>query len=152
MTPHIHRPIHDHKVTDSPEALQVVATDLPGPGGANHFYRTTGFTRWEYSLDEHGNPVREAISALDIVFQNGPIKEAGVTGVTNESVLAVVIDRLRGFQHKRKEDGSFDFNSRGEFACRENAVALTHLEDALLWLQKRTRDRLARGVEGTNVQ
>lgn len=28
--------------------------------------------------------------------------------------------------------------------------ALTHLEDAMHWLQHRTRERVARGVEGTN--
>jgi hypothetical protein len=38
----------------------------------------------------------------------------------------------------------------GEYACRENAIALTHIQDAMMWLQKRTRDRMARGVEGTN--
>ena len=49
--------------------------------------------------------------------------------------MAVVVDRLRGFQD-------------GPFRCRENACALTHLEEALMWMGKRTRDRLARGVEG----
>jgi hypothetical protein len=51
-------------------------------------------------------------------------------------LLAIVIDRLRGFQS-------------GDFKCRENTVALTHIETALMWLQKRTRDRSARGVEGS---
>lgn len=55
-------------------------------------------------------------------------------GTTNEDVLAVLIDRLNYLQ--------------GKFPCRENAVALTHIETALLWLNKRTTDRKARGVEG----
>ena len=72
-----------------------------------------------------------------VEFQNGPIKEVGVNGVTNEALLAIVIDRLQGFQ-------------KGQFQCRENAIALTHLEDAMHWLQHRTNERLKRGVEGTH--
>lgn len=55
-------------------------------------------------------------------------------GTTNEEVLAVLIDRLNYLQAK--------------FPCRENAVAITHIETGLLWLNKRTADRLVRGVEG----
>ena len=51
--------------------------------------------------------------------------------------MAIQIDRLRSFQ-------------AGLYACRENALALTALEESLMWLQKRTRDRFARGVEGTS--
>ena len=70
-------------------------------------------------------------------FQNGPIKEAGVNGVMNEDLIAIVIDRMQGFQN-------------GDFKCRENALALTKLEEALMWLRKRTQDREDRGVEGTS--
>ena len=55
-------------------------------------------------------------------------------GTTNEEVLRVLIDRLQYLQSK--------------FPCRENSIALTHIETALLWLSKRTEDRKARGVEG----
>ena len=72
-----------------------------------------------------------------IIFQHGPIYEVGVNGITNEILLAIVIDRLRGFQ-------------AGGLRCRENAVALTKLEEALMWLKKRTHERTVRGVEGTN--
>jgi hypothetical protein len=37
---------------------------------------------------------------------------------------------------------------QAKFPCRENALAITKLDEALLWLEKRTRDRVARGVEG----
>lgn len=53
--------------------------------------------------------------------------------------MAVVIDRLQGFQS-------------GQYACRDNAIALTKLEEALMWLNKRTNDRIARGVEGTSIK
>lgn len=55
-------------------------------------------------------------------------------GTTNEDVLAMLIDRMNYLQ--------------GKFPCRENAIVITHLETALLWLEKRTADRKARGVEG----
>ncbi len=67
--------------------------------------------------------------------QKTPDQEAGPNGITHEALLEVVLDRLRAFQ-------------RGKCACRENAIAITHLEEALLWLQQRTRDRIRRGVEG----
>jgi hypothetical protein len=49
------------------------------------------------------------------------------------------IDRLQSFQS-------------GDFACRENALALTKLEEALHWLDHRTKDRQRRGVEGTSKE
>ena len=70
-------------------------------------------------------------------MQHGAIKENGVNGIQNVDLLNIVIDNLQHFQN-------------GKFKCRENALALTHLETAVLWLNKRTADRKARGVEGTN--
>jgi len=57
-----------------------------------------------------------------------------VNGTTNEEVLAVLIDRLNFLQAK--------------FPCRENAIAITHIETGLLWLNYRTANRVKRGVEG----
>jgi hypothetical protein len=74
-----------------------------------------------------------------IHFQEGPIKECGVNGVCNEDLIAMVITRLEGFQNS-------------EFRCRENALAITALEEALLWLRKRTMGREKRGVEGTHAK
>ena len=134
--------ITDHKVNGLNEAIHIIAADEPGPGGANH----------RYNLRILGpSPVGGIDSGSVLIdFQTGPINEAGFNGISNEALIAVVIDRMRGFQHARKPDGSFDFATRGKFACKENACALTHLEESLMWLQKRTRDRMARGVEGTH--
>lgn len=52
-----------------------------------------------------------------------------------EALLAIVIDRLRSFQ-------------AGPFPSPFNATALVRCQDALRLLQQRTRDRIARGVEG----
>jgi hypothetical protein len=51
-------------------------------------------------------------------------------------LLAVVIHRLKTFQ-------------AGPLACPWNGAAVDHLEQALEALHTRTRERLARGVEGT---
>lgn len=139
MNTTIPRLITDHKLNGLNDAITVKVLDEPGPGGANH--------RYHVAVQNDGATAAESF----LYFQNGPIGEAGINGNSNEAYLAVVIDRLRGFQYLRHLDGSFDLTSRGKYACRENAVALTHLEDALMWLQKRTRDRLARGVEGKNA-
>lgn len=72
-------------------------------------------------------------------FQNGTLPETGVNGITQEVLLAIVIDRLQGFQ-------------AGPFACRENALALTKLQEAMHWLYHRTIDRETRGVEGTHLK
>lgn len=89
-------------------------------------------------LDENTefNPKTDLIA--EIHFQEGPIKECGVNGVCNEDLLVMVIRRLQGFQES-------------EFKCRENAMAITKIEEALLWLRKRTMGREARGVEGTHT-
>src|ERR1051325_276783 len=108
-----------------------------GQGGANHRYEMTG-------MDATTNPSRSqnepdvSFCRQVVLFQNGPIKEFGVNGITQEALLAIVIDRLRSFQ-------------AGPFSCRENAIALTHCEEALMWLQRRTVARIKRGVEGTHA-
>lgn len=73
----------------------------------------------------------------EIHFQEGPIHECGVNGVCNEDLINMVICRLEHFQNS-------------EFRCRENALAITALEEALLWLRKRTMSRESRGVEVTH--
>lgn len=121
------RTLTDHKLNGLNEAIDITVLDEPGQGGASHIYGVTV-----------GAPPSSApVIDFKIQFQNGPILESGVNGISQEALLAIVIDRLRSFQS-------------GRYSCRENAIALTHCEDALMWLQKRTRDRLARGVEGTN--
>jgi hypothetical protein len=108
---------------------QVVCLDAAGQGGACHKYEV------QPVLPLNGSDDFSPFAT--VIFQNGPIKEFGVNGCHNEDLIAIVIDRLQGFQS-------------GDFKCRENAIALTKLEEALMWLRKRTQDRIDRGVEGTN--
>lgn len=81
---------------------------------------------------EAGDPV--GITTLN--FQHGPVPEVGLNGISNEVLMAIVLDRLAFYQ-------------KGAFACRENALAYTKIEEGLLWLHKRTWDRMQRNVEGT---
>lgn len=127
------RELTSHKVNGLNEALTVEVLDEPGAGNACHIYKIHGPRLPDTESDDTQRTYPEPCC---ICFQNGPIQEAGVNGISNEALLAVLIDRMQGFQS-------------GQYACRENAVALTHLETAMMWLQKRTRDRMARGVEGT---
>lgn len=116
------RTLTDHKLNGLNEALNINVTYEPGHGGACHRYEVTGFDTEKNASATNAEGYKTSFGRL----------------VIQEALLAIVIDRLRSFQE-------------GQYKCRENAIALTHLEDALMWLQKRTRDRLARGVEGTNA-
>jgi hypothetical protein len=121
------RQLHEHQVNPVNDLLAISVIDEPGAGGANHRY-----------VVQSGGDGPEGTPRVhcEVDFQDGPINEVGVNGVTNEALLAIVIDRMRSFQ-------------AGPFACRENALALTKLEEAQMWLLQRTRARMARGVEGT---
>lgn len=122
------RELTSHRVNGLNEAIVVEVIDEPGSGNACHEYRIRGVVG---PLDHHPIPT------IDVRFQKGPIQEEGANGISQEALLAIVEDRLIGFQS-------------GPFACRENAIALTKIQEAQMWLQKRTRDRVARGVEGTH--
>jgi hypothetical protein len=119
------RELTGHKVNPANDKITVEALDGPGPGGASHMYRM--------SLAPH-HPY-----FVDLLFQNGPINEVGVNGITHEALLAILIDRMEGFQS-------------GPFANDYNAAALNHLRSAQGVLLDRTKERMSRGVEGTHLQ
>jgi hypothetical protein len=118
------RTLTDHVVNPANDRLTITALDEPGHGGACHAYDIIG---------------GEALPTL-IRFQNGPINADGngVNGITHEALLAILADRLRGFQ-------------AGPYANEYNAKALDMIEGAQAVLQARTRERMARGVEGTHT-
>ena len=96
--------------------------------------------------DENGNPHGGIVTGigLDISWQKGPLGrvECGTriepNGAFVETVISAVVKRIEFYQESK-------------FKSRENAIALTHLETALLWLNKRTQDRENRQVEGTHT-
>ncbi len=99
-----------------------------GPGGAYHEY----LIRSQEESEATGDLVN-----IRIAFQKGPRNVEGAQhGVLDGDLLEIVRDRLSCFQ-------------TGEFATRENACALHHIEEALMWMNKRTEDRAERQVLGT---
>jgi len=130
------RELNEHKVNPANDVVQILVTDEPGAGGANHRYEISGFDTGTNASLEPANGVPR--DRMVILFQNGTIPENGTNGVTHEVLLAIVADRMRSFQ-------------KGPFACKANACALTHIEEAQHWLQQRTIERMRRGVEGSHV-
>jgi len=124
------RELTSHKVSGLNESIGIGVLDEPGAGGACHKYVMF------VPNDEFNQELNSSLNQY-ITFQNGPIAEAGVNGISNEALLAIVEDRLAGFQ-------------AGPFASDDNKAALAAVREAMMWLQKRTRDRIARGVEGTS--
>ena len=108
--------------------IKIMVADEPGE--ACHLYYMGK------AKDPIGRPAGEF---GHVEFQNGPINERGVNGCQHEDLLVIVIDRLEHFQ-------------KGKFNCRENDLALTKIQEALHWLEARTKDRVKRGVEGTSMR
>lgn len=124
------REITNHRVNGLNEVLSIEVLDAPGSGNACHAYRITS------DKPQDGGTPDSAMCLIH--FQDGPVQENGVNGISNEALLAIVEDRLQGFQS-------------GPFACRENDIALTKIQEAMMWMSRRTRDRVDRGVEGRSV-
>lgn len=89
--------------------------------------------------DEDDNPAGGESHGIgfSIDWQDGPLKGGQPTGAFVEDVISACIERIRFYQESK-------------FKCRENALALTKLEEALHWLDHRTADRERRKVEGTH--
>ena len=94
--------------------------------------------------DPVGNPTGGSASGVGILveWQNGPLGRGADRKEPNGAFVETVIDiarqRIQAYQDS-------------QFKCRENAIAITKLEEALMWLNKRTADREAREVEGTHT-
>lgn len=97
--------------------------------------------RCENVNDAEGNPAGGSVGGmgLSIVWQDGPVgggpERSNPGQALLEDVVLAAVQRLRFFQASK-------------FACRENAIALTKMEEALHWMQARQDDREARGVQG----
>jgi hypothetical protein len=119
--------------------LKIEVLDEPGAGGACHLYRISGFDTKTNPSDPFKETFGQPATDARRLFQNGPIKEVGVNGTTQEAELAILIDRMECFQ-------------AGPYANNDNEQALFHLRGALECLQRRTKERMKRGVEGTHTK
>ena len=104
----------------------------------------TPFTSNHFS-DANGNPAGGATygDGFAISWQNGPLGTGEArqepNGAFVENVINAAIDRI-------------EFYQASKFASADNAEALEHLTLAREALRRRTKDREARGVEGTHAQ
>ena len=111
------------RIQRSDNLNDVVYDDTVGAGNGRHYY--------EVQRADTG----ETLAAVH--FQEGARNDENAkAGVLEGDLLEIVRHRLQCFQ-------------KGEFATRENACALTHIEEALMWLNKRKEDRKERNVLGT---
>lgn len=81
--------------------------------------------------------VSNSTALASIRFQNGATQETEINGIFMEDLLHIVKDRLEGF-------------NQGKWRCKENSMAITKIEEALLWLNKRTADRKDSGKYGSS--
>lgn len=79
--------------------------------------------------------VRHDVNSISFTLQNGPIKESGVNGCQVDEMIAAARTILDGLNKN--------------LPCRETSLAITKLDEAIHWLDARRKDRIARGVEGT---
>lgn len=97
------------------------------------------------TLDANGNPTGGNVRGvgLNIDWQDGPLGRGEdrqePNGAFTETVIAAVVQRIEFFQQSK-------------FRSRENAIAITKLEEALHWLNARTQRREKAGIEGTHAE
>ena len=97
----------------------------------------------ENKVDEDHNPTGGSVRGvgLQIDWQDGPRGQAGTdellppNGAFIEDIIYAAIQRL-------------EFFNNSKFRCRENSMAITHLESALQVLKHRQVERSYRNVEG----
>ena len=84
----------------------------------------------------------DRVGVTRIQWQDGPLGRGAERRLSNgamvEDVIKVCIKRMQFYQDSK-------------FKCRENALAITKLEEALHWMNARTQDREERQVEGAHI-
>lgn len=129
----------EHFNTDRIEGFEVVEMDILREKYP-HKFNPSGQMNYEWFETEirpfHFIYIRRDKNSITFNLQRGPIKENGVNGCQIDCLIAASIHMLK--------------DANEAFPCRENAIAITKLEEALLWLYKRKQDRISRNVEGLN--
>ncbi len=85
---------------------------------------------------ENIEDVKGVAPVVSFTIQSDPISEVGVNGV---QALDILIYTKCLFQSLNEA-----------FPCRENALTITKIEEAIHWQDARTKDRTNRKVEGLN--
>lgn len=87
---------------------------------------------------DHFIEINDGDNAITFKIQNGPIRENGLNGCQVDTIILTAKKIIEGLNAK--------------FPCRENSLVITKLDEALMWLDARTKRRLTEGIEGTNVE
>lgn len=125
------RPLFDHKNNAfNRKCIDVHTADERASDNAHHKYKIV-VTAWTKDSELGASPAE----VCELNFQNGGLQEVGANGITDQALIAIVLDRMRSFND-------------GQFRCRENSMIITKLEEAMMWMEKRGNDRARRGVEG----
>lgn len=97
----------------------------------------------QHWTDPDGKPAGGVANGIGfyIEWQNGPLGRGEDRKEPNGAFVCDILEAALG---------RLDHFQGGAFRCRENAIAITKIEEALLWLGKRRAEREARGVEGTH--
>lgn len=93
---------------------------------------------WKFNAPHHFTvESADGIKIGQVDFQEGPIKENGLNGISNEDLLIMVMTRLQAFQCS-------------DYKCVENQEAIDAIDEALRSLNSRTTNRISRNAEGTS--
>jgi len=102
-------------------------------------YKLFKNTKNKGNLDQDGSQKFHGVSngnVLTFKIQDGPIKEVGINGLQATDLLFFCKELFHSLNKS--------------FPCRENALTITKIEEAIHWQDARTKDRESRGVEGRN--
>lgn len=113
---------------ESKGCTAIYAVDEPSPN--NNSYH-------EFIINYEPDSVTSELLGK-IKLQNGNFAEFGHNGIFTEHLLIIARDCLKRF-------------NTSKYACRENTLAIGHINNALMWLNKRTTERVKRGVYGTET-
>ena len=97
-----------------------------------------GYTLWIPTYEIHDGEIKDGIPTK-IEFCKGSISDPNIqrqNGFFTESLIMAAKMFLEAV-------------NKGELATRENSMAITKLDEGLMWLQKRTDDRKLKGTLGT---
>ncbi len=129
----IDRELFDHKNNRfNRECVKVTTADYRQSDNAHHSYKIEIFP---YETPKYQT---EPVVSVVLNFQNGGLKEVGANGITDQALIAILLDRKRSF-------------NEGQFRCRENSMVITKLEEALHWEEHRSNERARRNVEGERI-
>ena len=124
-------------MSEEPETYELASRKVNNPIRKNKYTQVYRIVREDgiecYKIVALG---KESLIAI-IPMQTGPVQEDGLNGAFVEDLLAIARDRLQEYQ-------------RGKHSCRENAIAITKIEDAIFRLNHRTAQREKAGIEGTS--